>query len=98
MSEMVERVARALWVQTWGMGDVFDRTLQRGGGDTAESQAMFDRVRSDARAAIAALREPTDEQRNRYFEMKRASGMRDCDSVFMDAEWERMVDAALAEG
>ena len=48
-----------------------------------------------ARAAIKAMREPTDEQRNNYFAMKKAAGNTDIASVFVDAEWERMIDAAL---
>lgn len=42
-----------------------------------------------ARAAIEAMREPTDEQRNRYFELSFRT------EVFNDGAWERGIDAAL---
>lgn len=43
----------------------------------------------EARAAIEAMREPTDGQRNAYYEL---SGKTE---TMFDAHWERAIDAAL---
>lgn len=44
-----------------------------------------------AKAAIEAMREPTDVQRNNYFILSQ------CTETMNDAHWERAVDAALKE-
>ena len=44
-----------------------------------------------ARAAIEAMREPTDEQRNAYYELSHKT------ETMLDARWERAIDAALRE-
>jgi hypothetical protein len=38
-----------------------------------------------ARAAITAMREPTDEQRNEFFRLKKAAGNTDLGASFVDA-------------
>ncbi len=53
--EMMERVARALWVNRYGMGQVFDRFCKDRKGDTGESQMMLDLAFADADAAIRAM-------------------------------------------
>ena len=50
-----------------------------------------------ARAAIKAMREPTDQQRNHYFKLKRESGSTEAYSTFEDGTWEMMIDACLKE-
>ena len=80
MSEMIERVAKA----------IFDQ-LCPGIRMTDHDKAEYENT---ARAAIEAMREPTDEQRNNYYKMKIQFGQAD-HSTFIDAEWERMIDAAL---
>lgn len=42
-----------------------------------------------AKAAIEAMREPTDEQRNAYYELSHRT------ETMVDAHWERAIDAAL---
>lgn len=86
MSEMIERVARV--INPWA----FDPENASKTAPEAQHEA-----RATARHLIAAMREPTAEQRNRYFEMKIAAGGWLGNAAFVDAEWERMVDAALAE-
>jgi len=61
----------------------------------AQAVGGHERWHTAAHAVIEAMREPTDEQRNNYFAMKKAAGNTDIASVFVDAEWERMIDAAL---
>ncbi len=41
------------------------------------------------KAAIVAMREPTDQQRNNYYNM--------FDIVFYDAVWEKSIDASLKD-
>lgn len=88
-NEMIERVANAFWLH------------MTFGGNSApfeqQPKQTTDHYRQAARAAIEAMREPTDQQRNNYFEMKKASGHNEHHSVFIDAEWERAIDAALKE-
>jgi hypothetical protein len=75
MSEMVERVTLAI------DGAMFDSAQMPCG----ERQAFV------ARAAIKAMREPTDGQRNAYYELSHRT------EIMMDAHWERAIDAALSE-
>lgn len=85
---MIERVARAMCKSDDPENDW-------------NSKAMSDYSRNAwrvyATAAIEAMREPTDLQRNEYFKEMQASGWSNGDSVFDDATWERMIDAALKE-
>ncbi len=53
--DMVERVARAMCDERWGPG-AFD-TPTEGGGFSQEAKEQF---RNEARAALAAMREPTE--------------------------------------
>lgn len=74
MSEtMVEKVARAIW----------EAECKPAGDDVQGWQRMV------ARAAIEAMREPTDQQRQAYYELSHKT------EVMFDAHWERAVDAAL---
>jgi hypothetical protein len=82
---MVERVARAIWETREGRFP--PRVQQRFGEGEPWTHAA---TMAEARAAIAAMREPTDEQRNAYYRMR--------GTVMMDAEWNAMIDAALGEG
>ena len=43
----------------------------------------------EARAAIEAMREPTDEQRTAYWELSHKT------ETMVDAHWQRAIDAAL---
>lgn len=79
---MIEKVAKAIWSQThiskWendSMSEILD-------GVKAD-------CREQARAAIIAMRKPTEEMREagRIWE--------DCEIVSYDAIWEGMIDAAL---
>lgn len=89
---MIEKVARAI-----GDGWVFEESLCKC-FDCINTRAIEKEITiNKAKAAIEAMREPTDLQRNEYFRMKKASGCSERDSVFMDAEWERMIDAALTQ-
>ena len=49
------RVARALWRRHYGHPDLFERCLARRGGDTSESDTMFQKVMEDAQVAIKAM-------------------------------------------
>jgi hypothetical protein len=91
---MVERVARAIWLASTSEGwtDDPDERQSDATGMLVKPADYADK----ARAAIAAMREPTDEQRNAYFALKRRF-YPPAMAVFMDAEWERMIDAALME-
>ncbi len=77
MSEMVERVARAM------------AQLVTEPGEHLGSRMVHCAVL--ARAAIAAMREPTDQQRNAYYELSHRT------EVMIDAHWERAIDAALRD-
>lgn len=50
-----------------------------------------------AHAAIQAMYEPTDQQRNFYYDLKRESGSTPTYSTFEDATWEMMIKACLLE-
>ena len=80
MSKMVERVARHIAGIAWG--DIDDETRQ------------FWLAR--ARAAIAAMREPTEPMIEAGF----GAGARRCDGILFEdfaKAWRAMIDAALAE-
>lgn len=82
MTDMIERVARAI-VDTWAAGAVG----VEGGGWDAQDDFGKDAARKCARAAIAAMREPTDE-------MKQA-GFWDGNATL--STYRAMIDAALEE-
>lgn len=82
-NEMIERVAKALYQTHMPF--------------KWESSLVKNHYISISRILIAAMKEPSDSQRRIYFKMKRDSGCSEFDSVFFDAEWERMVDAALTD-
>jgi len=84
MNEMIERVARAI-------KEKLESLAFSGGPDDDKDQYL-----KLARAAIEAMREPTDQQRNNYFETTKKFYPK-LSAVFSDAEWERMIDAALKE-
>ena len=89
MSEsMIERVARAMIVPLGHDPAInWARTYIGGGCEGQGDDASLRRLCFDlARAAIAAMREPTDDMLN--------AG---CDiSYFADQSWPTMIDAALA--
>ena len=90
-NEMIERVALAMYVNDWTnspnahmISDNHYKSLQN-------KYIRF------AKAAIEAMREPTDDQRKEYYELMKKSGNPLMGSVFVDALWERMIDAALKD-
>ena len=80
-NEMIEKVARAI-----------DKAIEDW---EYPNDIPFDKA--IARAAIEAMREPTDQQRNHYFKLKRESGSTEAYSTFEDGTWEMMIDACLKE-
>ena len=87
MSEMVERVARAIYEDDFGGPD-------RTPTPWAERDEEFrETVRSNARAAIQAMREPTSAM------VEAADSRRDPRNGWLGAisAWEAMIDAALKE-
>lgn len=90
MSETIERVAQALCA---AYGNDWADTPESGAGLHAHDERLPDRTdwRSMARAAIAAMREPTDG-------MLRAAndGVRSVTAAA--AQWRAMVDVALNDG
>lgn len=88
MSEMIERVARAMWPEIsadlWAdevtVAPDWDRAV-------ADGYAAVELARRCARAAIEALREPT-------WAMTQANGSR---NALSRVQWENMIAAALAE-
>lgn len=87
MNEMIERVARALHAQTFPEVCRGDEAWLQAAWESSE----FDRARhlAAARAAIEAMREPTDamcaETRSEWVSGHEAGGI-----------WRAMIDAALA--
>lgn len=61
MSEMIERVARALWAEREKQ---FPKFAQRSPDTLDETTGALDTMRAQARAAIAAMREPTGEMKD----------------------------------
>lgn len=90
MSEMVERVARALYEQEDDSSPLYEGAAHfyRWDGPNFKGQDYFRRI---ARIAIEAMREPTDEQRNAYYALSRRT------ETMFDAHWERAIDAALGK-
>ncbi len=83
MSEMIERVARAIALAQ--LDNDTRAVVDPNTWPVAESYCDM------ARAAIEAMREPTDGQRNAYYELSHQT------EIMMDAHWERAIDAALSE-
>lgn len=48
-----------------------------------------------AKAAIEAMREPTNDQANNYFKIRKEAGDSDATACFNVSVWESMIDAAL---
>jgi hypothetical protein len=83
MSDMVEQVARAIWADMERVTDVKWRPCWQFEDEPAESQEAY---RSNARAAILAMRAPTPE----ILSVNTASI-----SWTNEEIWVRMIDAAL---
>ena len=85
MTDMIERVARTLWESLYG-----DRMpwISTWGGAAADIRTLY---RNAARAAIADMREPTDETAERAGRAALCgwNNVAD-DNATMAAEWERM--------
>lgn len=89
MSEMIERVARAIFGELWGAGDW--ESIDAGGPEVPKSmRGLTDGCRDAARAAIEAMREPTEGQ----YEALSATGLmwREMNSKLV---WQTYIDAAL---
>ena len=92
MSEMVEKVARAIWaervracaengvgLEAWGEGAFFV-------ADAGEqSVSLMNNILGEARAAIEAMTEPTEAMRRKHGPVALAT-------------WSNMIDASLHEG
>lgn len=89
MSEMVERVARAMWLDQI-MHDGFPSPHPTW-EEMKEGNHIKELVRSNARAAIAAMREPTSEMR---LAGDRLGGFRN--DANAAERWRAMIDVALA--
>lgn len=79
MNEMIERVARALHDAV-------------GEGDWDYLKPVY---MKEARAGIEAMKPATDQQRNNYFKFAKEAGHTDVNACFVDAVWERSIDAIL---
>lgn len=93
MSEMIKKVAKAICREHIINVRYFDNKseeyLQKA---VEDNYCDFLKI---AMIAIEAMREPTDSQRNEYYKIKIEAGNLPINSCFMDAEWERMIDAVL---
>lgn len=92
MSEMVERVARAIDPSIWANWDYWTISKAYNDAEKAEEFAASPSLRGSlekARIAIEAMREPTDEMRKAF----KFHGMLDGD---FDEALGAMIDAALA--
>jgi hypothetical protein len=104
MSEMVERVARAI---ANGLGDEFDNAFngksdwiyargEKGGRFRDCNEPTQDDYLGAARAAIEAMREPTDEMIEAGLKHQVHTVENSRASTFV--RWSWMVDAALGDG
>lgn len=84
MSEMIERVAKAM---AWADLNEIDRAQLKLDGLSQKNIVIDDHMKSLARAAIEAMREPTKK-------MSEATYLRPYDA---DEIWEFMIDAALKD-
>jgi hypothetical protein len=100
MSEMIERVARAMYLNRVApdSGPVVLSVASMGWEDLLEEHSPGHQIwhcrgfwRQAARAAIEAMRTPTDGQRNAYYDLSFKT------ETMFDAHWERAIDAALSE-
>lgn len=55
MSELRNRIAKALWQANGWHPDVFDSCVKRGAGDTGETQSMLDKVNKQTDAVFREL-------------------------------------------
>ena len=97
MNEMIERVAKALRRRRLGdaVWDEMDENERNTWESAWDSLDGWDRARllADAKAAIAAMREPTDEQ---YYALCATDKMwREMNSELV---WKTYIDAALKDG
>ena len=46
---------------------------------------------------IQNMKPATDDMQNKYYRMKLIAGYSNSDSIFSNAEWERMIDSILKE-
>lgn len=102
MSEMIERVARAICQSAFDRG-VYDRVTCGDALGLSQRQVTVDDMwqlhRAEARAAIEAMREPTDamcEAGAIYYHDNYQEG-RAKEQTTAQPIWEAMVDAALKE-
>ena len=98
MKTMVEKVAQASW-ETW-------RKSKEEEGDPRATMFTFDDAWNGperefciahARACIEAMREPTNDQANEYFKIRKECGDINATACFNVSVWESMIAAALAE-
>ena len=90
MSEMVKRMARAMWLASSPNGPSPDAILTLGQASEVGKPAwMFYEVR--VRAALAAMREPTEAM---IAAVRKLSG-HSLESDYIVEEWRAMIDAAL---
>lgn len=59
MSEMIETVAKAIGTELWG-AEIYDRSAAGDATLSKSTRLIADECRGAARAAIAAMREPTE--------------------------------------
>lgn len=90
MNEMIERGASVLrrTEEAW----LLREDDAQNGLVEANSEPLYHAM---ARALIEAMRVPTDSQCREFFRIKKEQGWSDAQACFSDAEWERMIDAAL---
>ncbi len=84
MTEMIERVAKVMW-ETSHVGQAW--------GNCSPVQAAI--YREDARAAIEAMREPTQEMKLAAY---KAWTIRVANDADIGKIWQAMIDAALTTG
>lgn len=90
-NKMIERVARAsfsCWrkrMDDLGYHDVINRSFE----DMSEQEHEF--LFIHARAAIEAMREPTEEMANNYYVLSHKT------EIFYVSVWQRSIDAALKD-
>lgn len=98
MNETIKRIATAICIENnpnipsnelvcIGMPQLFNK----GYIPTEKKYEIWTFYIEDAIAAIKAMREPTDEQRNNYYKLSFAT------ETFVDATWERSIDAILMD-
>lgn len=89
MKSMVDKVADALFeyqLKTYPESKTAKREFYEAGI-----------YHESARVAIAAMREPTNDQANEYYKIRKSCADSDMMACFNASVWESMIDAALAE-